>query len=101
MPSYKVLQPGFFGGKSYTPRGKRKVLHTDKPFPKIKSGKGKGKEDVPSWLERMDDETAEQKKARLAKEKDQAAADKEKLEQDETEKNIVNFTGDNDGVTNL
>lgn len=50
MPSYKVLKPGFLG-KYYHPEGKRRVLHRDKAFPSKK-----GKEQVPSWLQRIEDE---------------------------------------------
>jgi len=53
MPSYKVLEPGFFNGRLYHPEGKRKILHADKPFP----SKDK-KEQVPSWLEAIKAETA-------------------------------------------
>lgn len=50
MPSYKVVAPGF-DGKLYHPEGRRNMLHRDKPFPSKK-----GKEQVPSWLERVKDE---------------------------------------------
>ena len=42
MPQYKVKSVGFYEGKLYDPEGKRKVLNTDKPFPKGK---------IPSWVE--------------------------------------------------
>ena len=45
MPSYKVIEKGFYGGRIYDPNGKRNVLHTDKPFPKKNN-----KEQIPSWL---------------------------------------------------
>ena len=60
MPSYKVVAPGFIHGRIYKPNGKRKVVHTDKPFP-LKNKV----EQVPSWLEAMEEETAAQRKARL------------------------------------
>jgi hypothetical protein len=44
MSSYKVIAPGFFGGISYSPTGKRTTLIVDKPFAKDK---------LPSWLEPM------------------------------------------------
>lgn len=49
MPKYRVLKPGFFGGRLYDPQGKRSVLHTDKPFPKDDDGE----EQIPSWLALM------------------------------------------------
>lgn len=42
MPSYRVLEPGFFDGKTYGPKEKRNVLTVDKPF---------SKEEFPEWLE--------------------------------------------------
>lgn len=56
MPSYKVIAPGF-DGKMYDPNGKRNVLHRDKPFPmKLdEDGKKTKVENVPSWLERMEE----------------------------------------------
>lgn len=61
MPSYKVVGKGFHGGKMYDPKGKRRELHTDKPFP----SKG-GKENVPSWLEAAEELTPQQVSARKA-----------------------------------
>lgn len=58
MPSYKVLEKGFYGGRIYDPQGKRKVLHTDKPFPSEK-----GKEQVPSWLEAIEAKKQPQQKS--------------------------------------
>lgn len=55
MPSYKVISKGFFDGRMYDPDGKRRVLHTEKPFP----SKDK-KEQVPSWLEAIKSEKATQ-----------------------------------------
>lgn len=68
MPSYKVIQKGYFGGKLYDPEGKRKVLKVEKPF---------GKKDIPSWVEPIKDvkETAAEKKAREKSEKEQAEKD--------------------------
>lgn len=40
MPTYKVIKPGFHGGYSYDPEGKRKTLTVDAPFKKC-----------PSWLQ--------------------------------------------------
>lgn len=40
MASYKVIEKGFHGGKTYDPHGKRRTLHVEKAFKKC-----------PSWLE--------------------------------------------------
>ena len=55
MPSYKVLEPGFFGGRLYDPNGKRAVLTVDKAF---------SKKNMPSWVEPLKGETATQRKKR-------------------------------------
>lgn len=90
MPSYKVLQKGFYGGRQYDPAGKRPVLHTDKPFP----SKG-GKEQVPSWLEATaKPETAAQAKARKAAETKAANAAKKKAEQDQKDIAEASFMGE-------
>lgn len=59
MPRYKVTAPGFFNGEYYHPEGKRKVLSTDKPFPKKK---------LPSWLIAMPPESEVVKKKREQRE---------------------------------
>ena len=82
MPSYKVLEPGFYGGRMYSPRGKRPVLHTDKPFKK-----------VPSWLEPLKDTNkaaAARKKAESARKK----ADQEAAAEDKKLVDSVTFTSD-------
>lgn len=89
MPSYKVLQKGFYGGRQYDPAGKRPVLHTDKPFP----SKG-GKEQVPSWLEAIKSETPAQAKARKAAETKAANAAKKKAEQDQKDIADASFMGE-------
>jgi len=88
MPSYKVISKGFCG-RLYDPEGKRRVLHTKKPFPK----KDK-KEQVPTWLERIKAETAAQTKKRLAAEKKAADADAKKAADDRTEIADASFMGD-------
>lgn len=40
--NYKVIAPGFFNGKLYSPDGPRAELVTDKPFTK---------KNMPSWVE--------------------------------------------------
>ena len=82
MPSYKVISKGFFGGHLYDPAGKRRVLHTEKPFP----SKDK-KEQVPAWLEAIQGETAAQAKARKTAET--KAANAAKKEADEQQKDIA------------
>lgn len=77
MPSYKVKSKGFFDGRMYDPAGKRRVLHTEKPFP----SKDK-KEQVPAWLEAIQGETAAQAKARKGAETKAANAAKKKAEDD-------------------
>ena len=53
MPSYRVLKQGFFGGRLYDPKGKRRVLHTEEAFKK-----------VPSWLESIKTEAPAQSSQR-------------------------------------
>lgn len=88
MPSYKVIAPGF-DGKLYSPTGKRNVLHRDKPFPMEDK-----KEQVPSWLERVKEESAAQKKKREAAEKKAAEAAAQKTEDDQKEIADASFMGD-------
>lgn len=90
MPSYKVLQKGFYGGRQYDPSGKRPVLHTDKPFPSKC-----GKEQVPSWLEAIaKSETPAQAKARKAAETKAANAAKKQAEQDQKDIAEASFMGE-------
>lgn len=90
MPSYKVLQKGFYGGRQYDPAGKRPVLHTDKPFPSKD-----GKEQVPSWLEATaKPETPAQAKARKAAETKAANAAKKQAEQDKKDIAEASFMGE-------
>lgn len=89
MPSYKVLKQGFFAGKLYDPNGKRTMVHTDEPFPM----KDK-KEQVPSWLEAVEQETAAQKKKRVASEAKAAKAAKEKAKSDVQDIGEASFLGE-------
>jgi hypothetical protein len=90
MPSYKVIEKGFYGGRIYDPHGKRRVLHTDKPFPKKNN-----KEQVPSWLEPITNtETAAEKKKREAAEKKAAKAAADKAEQDQKDIADASFMGE-------
>lgn len=59
MPTYEVIEQGFFKGQMYDPNGKRRVLQTDAPL-----------KPVPKWLKAVKDvtETAAEKKQRLADE---------------------------------
>lgn len=86
MPQYKVIAPGFYDGKMYAPDGKRRVLHTDKPFNK--------KNPMPSWVEVMKPESAAVKKKREAQEESRSVADAEKAEQDEQDIKDASFMGD-------
>jgi membrane protein involved in colicin uptake len=104
MPSYKVISKGFFGGHLYDPAGKRRVLHTEKPFP----SKDK-KEQVPAWLEAIQGETAAQAKARKTAETKAAkarktaetkAANAAKKEADEQQKDIAEASFLGAGETN-
>ena len=93
MPSYKVKNKGFHGGKIYDPEGKRTVLHTEKPFP------AKNKvEQVPSWLERFKEETAAQAKARKGAET--KAANKAAKEHEDAQKDIAeaSFLGEGEST---
>jgi hypothetical protein len=58
MPSYTVLEKGFYGGRLYDPTGKRRTLHVDTPFKKC-----------PSWLKPIKAESAAAAKKRLTGEK--------------------------------
>lgn len=44
MPKYEVIAPGFYGGVTYDPHGKRSTLTTEKPL-----------KPVPSWLKPHDE----------------------------------------------
>jgi hypothetical protein len=89
MPRYKVVAIGFHGGHLYDPNGKRRVLHTDKPF---KKGK------LPSWLEEMKPESAAVRKKREAQEASTAAAAAEKSEQDQQEIADASFMGEGENA---
>jgi hypothetical protein len=105
MPRYKALKPGFFNGKTYSPTGKRKVLHTSKPFPKTTKGVKKGDpavELVPSWLQRLDDESPVDEQARREAEEATVLAEAEKAEADQEEITTASFMGEADtGVETL
>lgn len=97
MPRYKVLKPGFFNGKTYSPTGKRKVLHTSKPFPKTTKGVKKGDaaiELIPSWLERLPDESLTDEKAREEAEAVAALAAAEKADNDKQDIIDASFMGE-------
>lgn len=93
MPSYNVKSKGFFDGKMYDPEGKRRVLHTEKPFP----SKDK-KEQVPAWLEAIKGETAAQAKARKAAETKAANAAKKEAEEQQKEISDASFMGAGESV---
>lgn len=85
MPRYRVKQKGFFDGVLYKPE-KRNVLHTEKPFPSVKKV-----EQVPSWLERIVDETPAQKKKREAAEVKAAEKQAEESEEQKVLTDTANF----------
>lgn len=89
MPSYQVLKTGFFNGRLYDPEGKRKILYTEKPFPK----KG-NKEQIPSWLKLMKSENAAQKKNREASETAAKKDAAKKAEDDRQEIADASFMGE-------
>ena len=93
MPSYNVIKKGFHAGKIYDPEGKRKVLHTEKPFP----SKNK-KEQVPSWLEPIKAETPAQAKARKTAEKKAAEAAKKKAAEDQKDIADASFLGEGENT---
>lgn len=80
MPSYKVISKGFMFGRTYDPNGRRKTLHADKPL-----------KPVPSWLEPIKEETAAQRKKRVAAEKKAKAEAAESQKQKQTEIDSVRF----------
>lgn len=94
MPSYKVISRGFHGGLLYDPEGKRRVLHTEKPF----LSKDK-KEKVPAWLEAIKAETPAQASARKGAETKAANAAKKKAENDKKDINEASFMGEGEVAT--
>lgn len=92
MPQYKVVKPGFYDSKLYSPdHPTRNVLRTDKPFAKGKT---------PSWLKPMKAETPAQKKAREKAEVNKATADADKAKEDQSDIDSVTFT-ESPGVETL
>jgi hypothetical protein len=83
MPRYRVIAKGFMNGRMYDPNGKRKILYTDKSFPRKGSKKV---EAVPSWLERMEEEPIADKATRETAEQEAARIEAEKLAEDENDK---------------
>lgn len=81
MPTYKVIKPGFMGGKLYDPQGKRRTLTVSKAF-----------ENCPSWLEPVKEESAAQRKKREAAEAKAEKATKAKATEDKKDVDEVTFT---------
>lgn len=56
MPTYEVIEQGFYKGQMYDPNGKRRILQSDAPF-----------KPVPKWLKAVKEvtETAAEKKKRV------------------------------------
>lgn len=96
MPRYKVKKPGFWEGRTYSPTGKRSVVHTDKPFPQDKKTK---KEAVPSWMERLPEESAADAKKRKAAEAKAQKAAKTKAQDDREEIENFHTLGDGESAT--
>lgn len=96
MPRYRVISKGFMNGRVYDPNGKRKILYRDKSFPR----KGAKKvEAVPAWLERMVEESIEDKAERETAEQEAARLAAEKLEGDKNdEATLFLNTGSGNGV---
>lgn len=89
MPRYKVLIKGFFGGRLYDPEGKRRILHTEEPFP------SKDKvEQVPKWLEALKSETSADAKSRKAADAKTAKTAKQKHKDDQKEISDASFLGE-------
>lgn len=97
MPRYIVKEKGFFNGMLYDPQGKRPFLYTDAPFPKGKDGKEK----VPAWLERMEDESSEAAKGRKAAETKAAKAAAKKAEQDAKDIELASFMGEGESASTV
>jgi len=56
MPTYEVIEQGFYKGQMYDPNGKRRILQSDAPL-----------KPVPKWLKAVKEvtETAAEKKKRV------------------------------------
>jgi hypothetical protein len=87
MPKYEVIEQGFWGGVMYSPTGKRKVLHADKPL-----------KPLPSWLKEVKPETAAEKKKRLAAEEVAKKADADKADQDRKDVDDMSFLGEGEAA---
>ena len=87
MPRYKVLKKGFYKGVTYSPTGKRKVLHTDVKLTK-----------VPSWLRLMTEESAAAKKKREAADAKTKKDDVAKAKSDKADIDGASFLGSVDDV---
>ena len=88
MPTYKVIEKGFFDGVTYDPNGKRKVLTTDAPLKKL-----------PAWLEPMKGESPQQKAARTKAENKAKEEAAEKAKQDAKDIAAVTFTESAEATT--
>lgn len=82
MPRYKVTAVGFFDGILRKPGGRshRGVVTTDKAL-----------KPVPTWLSLMEEETAAQKKKRVAAEVKEAKNNAEKALEDKVDIDAVTF----------
>ena len=80
MPRYAVLKQGFLNGLLYDPNGKRRIVYTKKAFPKKQN-----KEQVPSWLSRMEDEVEPERLERETAEQEAARLEQERISADSRE----------------
>jgi len=83
MPSYQVTENGFYDGRMYSPTGKRRTLHVDKPFKKC-----------PSWLKPIKAESAAESKKRVAAEKKANASNAKQVADGTAEVKGASFMGD-------
>lgn len=80
MPSYRVKEKGFFGGQMYDPKGKRRILHSDKPL-----------KPVPKWLDPIVDTSPKKSKRAEAAEAKAAKEAEEKAKADKVEVDAATF----------
>ena len=80
MPRYKAIKPGYMNKVLCKPGGKHEIVQTDMPL-----------KPVPSWLQEIPEETAAQKKKRIAAEKKAGKEAEKKAEQDKNDTDSVTF----------
>lgn len=90
--TYRVIAPGFHGGKLYDPAGKRQILTVDKPF---KKGK------LPSWLAEMPSESKAVREKREAQEASQTATDQEQHQEQQQDIENASFLGEGESSSSI